>query len=124
MQPSFSCEPNCSAASAKARSSAAVHSASVVCPEPSIRINRAMDRGYASLIRVGEGMANLLNRVSGLVGKTGQAGRAGGGMTGKAASFVTGFLSGGDEGKGRRGRGRRGGRRAARGGRARGKRRR
>jgi hypothetical protein len=56
-------------------------------------------------------MANILNRVSGMVGRTGKSSR-GGGIQEKAADFVSGFLSGGDQPK-RRGRGgrRAGGRR-------------
>ena len=58
-------------------------------------------------------MANLMNRVSGLVGKTGSAGRTSGGLPGKAASFVAGFLSGGEQRKGRRGARRGGAKRGA-----------
>ena len=49
------------------------------------------------------GAGGLLDQVSGLVGKTGGRGakNGGGGLPGRAASFVAGFMSGGDSGKGK-----------------------
>ena len=59
-----------------------------------------------------DGAGGLLDQVTGLVGKTGgrggrKGGAGGGGLPGTAASFVAGFLSGGDSKKGK-GRGRAG----------------
>jgi hypothetical protein len=64
-------------------------------------------------------MGGMLNRVTGLLGRSSGRTRTaggGGGLPGKAAGFVAGFLSGGDQPK--RGRGGRAGR-GGRGGRAR-----
>ncbi len=82
-----------------------------------------MERGYASAFRVpaghgqkdknAGGPSGLINQVTGLLGGRGGGRTAGnGGIAGKATSFVSGFLSGGDSPKGgRRGRAGRGGRR-------------
>jgi hypothetical protein len=54
------------------------------------------------------GAGGLFDQITGLVGKSGRRTRTGGGgLPGRAASFVAGFMSGGDQAKGRRGGGRR-----------------
>ena len=54
------------------------------------------------------GPAGLINQVTHILDRGGRRGaRGGGGVPGRAASFVAGFLSGDDARKGRRGRRRR-----------------